>query len=233
MLCFPHQESSFVRVDTSLGPMPRRGPSKHFEGIDVALLERFVIHLGVDLEVQTLEVPSYSALIPRLLEGPAHLVASSFSITADRQQLVDFSTPYYVTHREIISRQGLGVTSFEGLAGLRAAVVEGTNHEKSLRAMGVGDEQLVHVAFTLDAYNAVNDGEADYALVDHESVVRLLDGFENVEVAFRLEGEDQFGIAVRPGSDLLAPLDAWLETMRAAGELDALIDAELKSLGGN
>ena len=233
MLCFPHQESSFVRVDTRQGPMPRRGPSERFEGIDVELLERFASHLGVDLEIQTIEVPSYSALIPGLLEGKAHLIASSFSITAERLELVDFSTPYHVTYRQIISRKGLEVGSLEELTGLRAAVVEGTNHERFLRDLGVRDEQLVHVAFTLDVYNAVNDGDADYALVDHESVVRLLDEFENIEVAFRLEGEDRFGIAVRQGSDLLPVLNAWLEAMRAEGELDALIDAELRSQGTN
>lgn len=227
MLCFPHQESTFVRVDLTQGPMPERGPASRFHGFDVELMQGFAESLGVELEVVPIRQPSYQALIPDLLAGRGHLIASSFSITPEREEMVDFSRPYLETYEVVIARQGSGITSPEDLAGRRAATVAGSKHERDLLAEGIEADNLLRLDFTFDVYLAVAEGDADFAQVDSNSLRQVLPQMQGVEVSFRRPDIDRFGIAVRPDSDLLGLLDAYLAEKERSGGLATLIARHL------
>jgi ABC-type amino acid transport substrate-binding protein len=90
MLCFPHQDNGFISVNLGAGPMPKAGGEKNFQGVDVDIMVGFAQFLGVSLEIRSISVPSYGELIPALLRGDGDVIASSFSVTAERQKVVDF-----------------------------------------------------------------------------------------------------------------------------------------------
>lgn len=223
MISFPHQESFFVRVDTSKGPMPPQGPADHFQGLDVELMQRFAASLGVELEIRPVREPSYRALIPDLLAGEGDLVASSFSITPERQKLVSFSRPYYTTYRVIIARPGVEIESSDDLEPYRAVAVPGSSHYRTLVELSYGQQKILARDFTLDLYNALADDEADFALVDHDSVLQLGNDFPEIRIVYRYPGDDHFGVAVRHGSDLLPRLDAFFDQLEASGELEEIV----------
>lgn len=231
MLCFPHQESFFVRVDTSKGPMPRRGPANHFQGLDVELMQRFADELGVELELRPVEEPSYRALIPDLLADKGDLIASSFSITPERQELVSFSRPYYTTYRIIITRQGIEIASPGDFGAYRPTAVPGSSHFQTLVDMGIEPERIVARDFTLELYNALADGEADFAVVDHDSLLQLGDEYPTIRQVYRYPGDDRFGVAVRRGSDLLPRLDAFFERLEESGQLGEIIRRHYADVG--
>jgi ABC-type amino acid transport substrate-binding protein len=222
MLCFPRQPSGFVRVNLEAGPMRKVGTSAHFEGLDVELMAAFASSLGVQLTIRPIEKPNFGELIPALLAGQGDLVASSFSITAQRRQQVDFSVPYFTADRVFVAPEGSLIQSLADLRGKVVAVADGTSLEENLRQLGVAEEKIHPVEFTQEAFILVADGEADLALVEAAAAWTLLPVNPGLEIVYELPEKEEYGIAVPHGSDLLEPLNRFLEQMRASGELQRL-----------
>ncbi len=223
MLTFPHQQNPFIRVNLEKGAMVRSGSAEYFRGFDVDLMSGFARKLGVALEIHPVSEPSYGALIPDLLAGQGDLIASSLTITEARRQQVDFSRPYFRAWPVIVTREH--DDEIRGLADLKyrvGAVGKGSSHEERLLKMGVASEMLRRYDFAIEAYGAVADGQAEYLMADNSSAATVLKEEPGLKIAFSLPEEHFFGIALPPGSDLLAALDEYLAEAERSGELDRL-----------
>ncbi len=219
MLCFPHMRSGFVRPDLNQGPTRRLGTSSHFEGVDVELVQAFAESLGVELEIHTLDTPGYAPLIPALLAGKVDLIASSLTITEERRQRVDFSRPYFTVHKLIISRDDEALKTSADLADKVAVTIQGSSHQETLGQLGIPEKQQRFVEFTSEYYTTLEEGQADFAVVDSVSAARDLADFPTLAVAFQLPGDEHYGIAMPPGSDLRPVLDRFLTALEKSGEL--------------
>jgi ABC-type amino acid transport substrate-binding protein len=213
MLCFPHQENPFIRVNVAAG-------LDHYEGIDYEIVEGFAKQLGVALEVRPVK-PSFAALVPELLAGHGDLIASSFSVTPERRQKVDFSRPYYTVHTVVVVRKGSGIKSAADLAGKTGATVGGSSLEERIKQLHPG--RIHHVDFTRWNYDALSEKEADFTVLDESSTWRLLPLYPDLEVAFALPGVDEYAYAVAPESDLREALDRYLDGLRRDGRLDEIV----------
>ncbi len=219
MLCWPHQESSFVRrMVAEYGAEGLR----RYTGIDVEILLGFAESLGVVLDIQPMR-NSFAELIPALLAGEGQLIGSSLTITEGRSRKVDFSVSYHGVKKVVVTRRDQPLETVADFAGRTAAVVAGSSHEEHLLALGVNDLRLLHTQFTLENYTAVEEGAADFTVVDSDSAARVLEGDPELASAL-IAGmvfprQDDYGFAVAPGSDLLQPLDAYIEQLRQSGEL--------------
>ncbi len=229
MLCWPHQESSFVR--RMVAEYGEEGLQR-FTGIDVEILRGFADSLGVTLAVRPMK-QSFAELIPSLLAGDGQVIGSSLTITERRSEKIEFSVPYHSVKKVVIARRDSQLASVADFAGRTASVVAGSSHEEHLQALGIKDLEIVHTGFTFENYTEVAEGGADFTVVDSGSVDRVLEENrelgEAVETAFVFPREDKYGFAVAPGSDLLAPLDAYLERLRESGELDRIKARHLRS----
>jgi len=78
------------------------GPS----GPEYDLVKAFADSLGVELIIQT--VGSVSEIMPKLLSGEAHMAAAGLSITASRQELLNFGHPYEFVDVHLIYKLGDG-----------------------------------------------------------------------------------------------------------------------------
>jgi arginine/lysine/histidine transporter system substrate-binding protein len=213
MLCFPHQENPFIRVDVAAG-------LDHYQGIDYEIMQGLAGRLGVALEVRPVK-PAFSALVPALLAGDGDVIASSFSVTPERRQKVDFSSPYYKVHTVVVVRKGSGIKTAADLAGKTGSTVAGSSLEERIKQLRAG--RIHHVEFTRWNYDAVSEKEADFTVLDESSTWRLLPLYPDLEVAFALPGADEYAYAVAPGSDLREAIDAYLEELRRSGRLDEIV----------
>lgn len=225
MLCFPHQDSQYVAVDLSRGPMKKVGTTGDFKGLDVDLMAAFAQSLGVTLEIRPVSVPSYDELLPALEAGAGDLIASSFSITAARAARVDFSDPYFVADVVVIAPKTSQISDEKDLRGKIAAVIPGSSQEEYLHTLGLKDASLRYVEFARDEYLLVESGKADFTMVDGgKSISAFLAEFGSLKIAFKMAGGTRYGIAVRKGSDLRAVLNAYLAEAKAAGTLAGLLE---------
>jgi putative amino-acid transport system substrate-binding protein len=199
----------------------------HFKGAEVDLMKGFAKSLGVRLEIHAI-VEGYDALFPALQRGEGDLVASEITITPKRQEIADFSAPYLADWLAVVVRrdwpQEAKLTSVADLAGKKGAVIGGSSHLEVLHAMAP-EVKLQLTSFDLESLEAVEHGDADFTLIETTVPVgAVLDAMHpDLTVAFRLK-EMGNGIAVRKGSDLRAPLDAYLSRLKKSGELKRILD---------
>jgi ABC-type amino acid transport substrate-binding protein len=218
VLSFPHQESSFVRVDVERG-------LGFYEGIDVDLMTAFASSLGVELEIHPVR-PTFAALVPALLAGEGDVIATSFTITAERRARMLFSEPYFTVYAVVLAKKERGFASVADLAGKVGSSVQGSSlHERMKALPGV---KLHFVDFTRWNYDAVAADEADFTVVDETGTGQLLPLYPELGLAFRLPGTDHYGYALAPGAeDLRAALDAFLVEARKSGRLDEIVRRHL------
>ncbi|MEM6454771.1 MAG: transporter substrate-binding domain-containing protein [Acidobacteriota bacterium] len=225
MLCFPHEESSFVRTMVrELGP----DGIDRYAGIDIDLMRRFADELGVTLTVRPVR-STFAALIPALLRGEGDLIANALASTDTRRQQVRFSTPYLTSSEAIVTPRWRTVDALASLRGLRASVVSGTIHEEVLLRADIPDLRRHAAVFPLETFTAVADGDADFTIASLRSAKRALASYraldEALHIALRLPAAVDYGVAVAPRSDLLPYLDRFLTRVQRDGTLKAMMAA--------
>lgn len=226
---FPNQDIPFVQVklenmrERNLKLTEMRNPDD-FQGIDIVLMKGFAKSLGVGLEVHTLNT-GFGELVPALLRRDGDLVANSLTITEKRREQVDFTEPYFEGAEAIVVRPDSPIQSAADLAGKKCAAGRGTSQLEALKTLLPGAQRM-EVDFPLQAYVDVDEGTADCAIAETGVPVggKLKPPYPLLKVAFILR-KYQYGMAVRKGSDLLEPLNAYLDGLKRSGELQRIADA--------
>ncbi len=218
MLCYPHPLSTFVKRGKNPGS---------YTGVDVSLMQTFAKSLGVPLEIKP--VADFDDLIPALRRGEGDVIASSYSITKERAELVDYSDAYFPVLVMAVVRKDSPIGKIEDLRGKRGSTVPGSSQEERLRA--VPAVVLHHVASSPQNYDAVAEGEADFAFMDSTSVLTNLQRYPALKVAFHLPGAEYYGYAVTKGSDLKTAISDHLERLRKSGLLYDVIRRHLGEKG--
>lgn len=227
VLVFPEQGSRAmaINLDTAreqgLKLADLRRP-EHFSGAEVELLQGFARTLGVELEFRA--VPTgLAALLQALAGGDGDLAASGLTVTPKRQEILAFSHPYYTTWFAVVVRPGSTIATAADLAGKTGAVVAGSSHLEVIQALAPA-AKLELAAFELESWIMVDEGKADFAVCATNAAPGELEDTTllHLKVAFRLR-QLQAAIAARKSSDLLAPLNAYLDEARRSGELERIL----------
>jgi polar amino acid transport system substrate-binding protein len=163
-----------------------------------------------------------------------------FSITPERAETVDFSSPYYETTQVIISVEGSPAADADSLDDLTDLLVGAQTGTTSLTLLEstVDLAQGVQVFSTNDdAKLALQSGTVDAIVVDLPTAFYLtgveLDGgviVGQLPQDDTAEG-DQFGIVLEKDSPLTADVTAAVDGLRADGTLDALAAEWLAEAG--
>lgn len=152
---------------------------------------------------------------------------NQFSITDERKQAVDFSSPYYTATQAVITTAGSaadGVTSVAELKDLRIGAQVATT---SLQALtDVIDPAGDPVVFNSndDAKLALQNGQVDAIVVDlptafYITAAELDDGVIVGQLENSGAGGDQFGLLLSKGSPLTDCVSQAVDTLRENGTL--------------
>jgi putative glutamine transport system substrate-binding protein len=173
--------------------------------------------------------------IPALQSGRVDVVASQLTITPDREELVDFTVPYFVAREGLLVPEESPIKTFEDLKGRRISVTDGSISMRRMRA-GVPDAKLVITTFSSGNLEAVEKGEADAASNDlinltlmqtaspHPERFRLIDIGDHFD-------KKPFGIAVKKGNkSLIKSLNDAIEDLKAQGVIDKLMNENIASV---
>ena len=83
---------NWTQPDDSNGAVPISGSSDYAYGYDVMMAKKICDELGYDLEIVKMD---WDSLVPAVQSGKVDCVIAGQSITSERQQMVDFTEPYY------------------------------------------------------------------------------------------------------------------------------------------
>ncbi len=171
-----------------------------------------------DLECRWI-VNDWNTMIPDLVAEEFDVILSGMSITAQREELLDFTEAYYPpTGSVYLALAGRGDSATEGTIG----VGENTIYSDYLTKSGI---PYIPVDHALEAVEMVLNGEVDSILVDHGyAVAKLAEHEGRLEIVGSPILIDRgLGIGVRQGSYLKGRLDEALSSMKADGTLNAII----------
>ena len=168
-------------------------------------------------------------MIPDLVAGEFDAIFSGMSITAEREELIDFTEAYYPpTPSVYVARAGEGDEAVEGTIG----AATNTIYSDYFTELGRPFVPLNEAEDFTTSVDAVLDGTVDAVLVDHGYAVEKVSEHEGrLEIVGPSVLLDRgLGIGVRKGSDLKPKLDEALASMKADGTVNTLI---LKWVGPN
>jgi polar amino acid transport system substrate-binding protein len=158
-----------------------------------------------------------------------------YTITPERLESVDFSSPYYAADQAVITVEGsaaAGATSIADLQGLLIGAATGTT---SLAAV----EQVIQPTAGAQVFNSNDDaklalesGQVDAIVVDVPTAFYItgveLDGGLIVGSLPEIEGAtDEWGVLLAKDSPLTDEVSAAVDALRENGTLEALIAAWL------
>ena len=200
------------------------------EGFEAAVAYAVAAELGFDkADVVWVRTTFDAAIAP----GPKtfDFNLQQFSITDERKEVVDFSSPYYETTQVVISTEdspAAGVTTLDGLADLRVGAMTGTTSLATLEATVdlAGGAQVFNS--NDDAKLALESGTVDAIVVDLPTAFYLvgveLTGGVIVGQLPTVEGQtgDQFGLLLPKDSPLTADVTKAVDTLRDNGTLAEL-----------
>lgn len=227
------KEKGVLVVGTAITkPFEFRDPeTNELVGFDVDTAKYIADKLGVDLEFR--EMP-FASLIPSLETRKVDMTIAAMYIKPEREEVVDFATPYMETGLVMVVRPELvdKVKTPEDLAGLRVGVKIGATGDKLAQELIDQGIDLVRKEYkeTLESFVDAEAGRVDVVLNDYlNTLAYLKDTGSDLQIVKNEDGEVNFlshvglGIAVHDGdAELLAAINQALEEMQADGTYDAL-----------
>lgn len=152
-----------------------------------------------------------------------------FSITEERRNAVDFSSPYYTTAQAVVTLKGSPVAGATTVAGLKGALLgaqTGTTSHRMLTETVAPTTAPSVFNNSQDTVQALKGGQVDAIVVDLPTALYLvaaeLDGGVVVGQFADTSGGDQFGLVLPKGSPLTAAVTGAVDALRADGTLDSL-----------
>ena len=172
--------------------------------------------------------------IPLLYSELIDVIIATMTITEDRQRVLDFSHPYFVTGSMLLTRRDSPIQSMPDLAGKSVAVLDGSVQQSDLPAVAP-EARLIAFKILPDAIQALKNRQVDALCQDDVAVLTAARMNAELRTAGKPFLPKPYAMAVRKGDvKLLNWLNAQLEKMKADGTIQRLrrkhfgdMDAEL------
>ena len=164
---------------------------------------------------------------------------NEFSITDERKQAVDFSSPYYDVTQAVVALEGskaAGVTDLAGLADLKLGAQVGTTSYTAITDVVKPSQQASVYNTNDDAKAALTNGQIDALVVDLPTAFYITSAeLENAKIVGQLPNgsgtPEQFGMVLDKGSALTSCVSQAVDALRSDGTLDSLVQQWLSQAG--
>jgi ABC-type amino acid transport substrate-binding protein len=164
------------------------------EGFDPDLAQRIADELGVEL---VLEEAISDNRIPFLVDGTVDIVASTMTITTDRDAEIDFSRPYYIAHGRILTAKDSGIEGAEDTAGKTVCTALDSTYHLVVLPEQMPDAEHRIVDSYSECFALLQRGNVDAMVTDDV----ILAGFLQQDDSLHIVGEelttDPYGVGVQ------------------------------------
>ena len=207
-----------------------------YTGFDVDTAVYIAGALGVTRDNITWKEANADQRQQLLESGGADLIVSTFSITDQRKQVVDFAGPYFVAHQDLLVRRNdTEITGPEALDGKTLCSVPGTTSAAYVTSHYLGNIKLLEKPRFSDCVTALANSEIDAVTTDDV----ILAGFAaqpqyqgKLKVVGKGFSDEIYGVGVKKGnSDLVGKVNAALKQYIDDGSWRKSLDANVRPSG--
>jgi polar amino acid transport system substrate-binding protein len=213
-----------VGTDTPYPPF-EIGQPPDISGYDIEVVNAVAERLSLDVTYQD---TSFDTIFRDEAQGKFDLVVAASTITADREEKVDFSDPYYAAEQAWVVLPGSDIATVQDLAGKTVGAQDGTTGE----TFGNDETDASEVrGFPEgpDAINALKAGQVDATIIDQPVAQDAVDKEGGVEIATVIPTGELYGIPVAPDNDALREkVNDALKEMKDDGTLTELYQKYFK-----
>ncbi len=190
-----------------------------YDGIDMSIAKQIAEKNGMTAEIENME---FDSLLIALENGQIDAVIAGMTVTDERKEEADFSTPYYEATQVMIVKEDSDIKKASDMAGKRICVIQGYTGETCVNDMGYSYEAFKKGT---EAVMELVNGKCDVVVIDSATAKKYVsdnEGLKIVEDPAAFEGE-QYAIAVKKGNtELLDKINKVIEEMLADGTISDL-----------
>ena len=214
-----------VGVKQDLPNFGYRDPeSNQYTGMEVEIAKKVAAELGVDIEFTPVTAQTRSALLDN---GQLDMVIATFTITEERKELYNFTTPYYTDAVGFLVRKDSNIqSSWEALDGLTIGVTQGSIQ------WGLLEEIAAEKGIELNFRELGSNSEVVVALAAHrvdafsidQSILSAFLGKTNELLDLQYQPSEYGIVTKKSNTDLATYLDGLVQDWTEDGTLQAIYD---------
>ena len=187
-----------------------------FDGIDIAIAKEIAEENGMEAQIENME---FDSLIVALQNGQVDAVIAGMTVTDERAEAVDFSTPYYTATQVMVVKDGPDITKASDMEGKKICVIQGYTGETCVKDLGYDYEAFKKGTEAI--MELVND-KCDVVVIDSATAQKYVadnDGLKIVEDNDAFDSEE-YAIAVQKGNtELLDKINTAIEKLISDGKV--------------
>ena len=206
-------------------PPFEQGKPGEYTGFDVELMEAIGEEIGRTPEFND---SSFETIFRDVAQGKFEAVISAATITEEREKVVAFSNPYYLSEQAILVEEGSDIKGLEDLSGETVAAQQGTT------GLELGKEkadagELRPFPEGPDAINALKSGTVAAVIIDAPVAANAVEEVGGIEVAEKVPTEETYGIAVaKENTELLEQINEGLAATLEDGTYEKIYEKWFK-----
>ncbi len=196
-----------------------KGIIDQYDGIDIAVAKQIGDDNGMSVKIENME---FDSLLIALQNGQIDAVIAGMTVTEERKEAVDFSTPYYVAKQVMIVKEGSDIKTAADMADKKIVVIQGYTGETCVNDMGYKYEAFKKGT---EAVMELVNGKCDVVVIDSATAAKYIGDNEGLVIVEDDEAfaSEEYAIAVAKGNEeLLAKINASIEKMIADGTINEL-----------
>ncbi|MDD6238501.1 MAG: transporter substrate-binding domain-containing protein, partial [Oscillospiraceae bacterium] len=148
-----------------------------YEGMEIDLAKKLADFLGVDVEFTTVTAATRTELLD---SGDIDCVMATFTITDERKQSWDFTTPYYTDHVSVLVKDASNIKTLEDLKDKTVGVSSGSTSAKSLVKAMIENSVITGEGFNEESFDPATwtEGVSFKQYDDYPSISTALEADE-------------------------------------------------------
>lgn len=199
------------------------GNAKH-QGYDIDLSRAIAqAILGNKDKVEFVSVTA-SNRIMKLSSSEVDMLIATMSVTKQRQQILDFSIPYYIAGQAILVNSESKATSIRDFEGKRMIIVFGSTSERNLR-MNVPEIQVVGYKTYPEAFKALKERKADGMIADDTILLGYALNDKSVRLLPKRYSKEPYAIVFRKNAEsqnLQNKVNYVIQSLQGTGKLNRM-----------
>jgi polar amino acid transport system substrate-binding protein len=208
----------FIGADTPYGRFAI-GQPPDISGYDVEVLNAIAEELGLEARYQD---TGFGTIFRDTAQGQFDTAAAASTITKGRENVVDFTDPYYLSQGALLVREDSDIASVDDLSGLIVGAQDATTLEDYANEETNADE-VRGFPEGPDAPAALATGQVDAVIIDQAVAVDEAEKLGGMEIVEEIPLDEFFGFAIAPENDVLREaMNEALATIKEDGTLTQL-----------
>ena len=198
-----------------------------FDGIDIAIAAEIGEELGMEASIENME---FDSLLVALQNKQIDAVIAGMTVSDERKEAVNFSTPYYTATQVMIVKDDSDIAKASDMEGKTIAVVQGYTGESCVKDLGYQYEAFKKGT---ECIMELVNGKCDVVVIDSATAQKYVEDNEGLKIVEDSDAfsSEEYAIAVnKDNTELLDKINSVIDKMLEGGEISEIsaqyIDAE-------